>query len=134
VEEAGKGKIVRNRVCNAMLRITHVIKEEKTGSLFYRGEVRFRGETIQFIEIAETVRKKTAAWLERFLMEHGLGVFVCCPKFRRHLQDIAILFYEPAVVVDDVRKWVERRGEQQPESERVVVYKPNAVVPALVTA
>jgi hypothetical protein len=54
--------------------------------------------------------------------------------FRRRLYDIAILFYEPAMVVEDVGKWVQRLEEQQPEPARVVVYKPNAVVPAGATA
>jgi hypothetical protein len=113
VEEFGKGTVVRNRICNAMLRITHVIKDEATGSLHYQGDVRYKGEAIPFVELAETVRKKTATWLEGFLMEHGLGMFVCRPKFSRRLYDIAISFYEPAMVIDDVAKWIDRLPYQQ---------------------
>jgi hypothetical protein len=134
IEEKGKRKIARSSICNAMLRITHLIKDKTTGELFCRGEIRYKREVIPFIEAYDEVRDNAAGWLEKHFITHGLGVFTCRKKYRGDLHHIAISFFEPAMVIDDVRKWEERLEEQQPEPARVVVYKPNAVMPALATA
>jgi len=108
----GKG---RRQVSNATLRLTHAIKDRETGTMHYRGVIRYKGTEIPFIEKLDTVRRKTAEWMAAKMLDAEAGV-LAVGAMRTNLHQIAVLFHEPVFVVDDLYKWVERlkAGEQDP--------------------
>jgi hypothetical protein len=106
-EERSRKGLDSSTVCNAMLRITHRIKDKKTNNFFCAGEVRYGQEVIRFIDDQKLVREKTAKWLQDLLFAHNVGVLMCSGRFRTRLYEIAVRFHQPKFV-GGLRRWVNR--------------------------
>ncbi len=113
----GKGFAGRREMLNAILRLTHAIKDNASGEVWYRGFIRYKGTELPFIERVLTVQKNTAAWVQEKLMDAGLGVAAWHANMVRHIHQVAVLFNEPEFVKDDLYKWVQKLREEQAHTQ-----------------
>lgn len=115
----GKSKqqrIVTYEICNAVLRITHAIKDRDSGKMFYYGRIRHRGRLVPFMAPLEMLRDgDVVAFMSEALSEAGLGVLAVDSGFRQHLHQAAILFHEPRFVVDAAWKWAAKVRDERAE-------------------
>lgn len=96
----------RSEVCNAVLRLTHAVKDRRSGEVYYLGYVLKDDRRCRFVERVQTVRDKPAAVMAAALEAAGGGVLNAARGYDLH--QIAVLFREPRFVTDDLYKWVEK--------------------------
>lgn len=126
--QTNKGKS-RCEICNAVLRVTHVIKDTGTQELFYRGMIRYKGREIPFVAPMAEIRKNAMAWMDAKMIDSGVGILIVQPRYKHQLHQIAIMFQEPEFVTDSVARWVHRLPPESPAAARRVVSHP--VLPGL---
>lgn len=99
------------QICDAVIRIEYILRTS-TKRNYYRGFVRFAGQTIPFTEKTETLDKSLWAWLKSLIAQHGLGAPTALSGWIQRLLDIAIRFCQPEVVWSaDVVGWDETRRQ-----------------------
>ena len=97
-------------ILNCTFIITHVITDtqDPQHAVYYYGRAAFNGQHVPFLERAETVRDKTAAWLFDLIGSAGLGAVAWSKTYADALHQIAIMFHTPVPVSEPVVKWRER--------------------------
>ena len=83
---------------DAVVKIATIIHKPTTGEIFYRGEVRYKGESFSFCEPKEVLEKEGFEWLQIFLLLKQRGLLRYKKHMKLDLATIAIEMYKPRFV------------------------------------
>ena len=84
-------------ICNFVVRIEQVVATETNS--YYRGHVRFRGETLPFFEKAERLDSGMFEWAVRWLRDtQKVGIGTYFPRWNRHSLALALAFSPPEFI------------------------------------
>ncbi len=115
-------------IVDAVLHIQQVVHQKEQNRTYYRGTIRYKGETIEFCERKEQIEKSPMLWMQRLLLEAGLGLLQFNPRWGQQVVGLALQLRPPQFVqAVDVVGWsaetshfvfptfsIDRRGEVQP--------------------
>lgn len=97
---------------NVTIHLHQHIKDRRTGQLFTKGELRFDGYSIHFIEKTSRFNQNVAKWLVDMCVEHNLGVpRLAQTLWSSRLYEIALKFHDPPFIVDNLATWVKKMPE-----------------------
>jgi len=102
-------------IMDAVLRVTHAINDLRSGDLWYRGFIEYRGQRIYFLEPAKTMEGRTLFWIRDKVSAAGLGLLryssIWSRGGRHNLYQVAVTFDEPRFVNEDLALHVQEMRE-----------------------
>jgi hypothetical protein len=90
-------------VANAALRIDYAINHRTIGKIYYKGRILYKGKSVSFCELKDTVDVDTFRWMQDLLMERGVGYLVGNPGHSKYLIQVSRLFGNPKIVTSTDR-------------------------------
>src|SRR5262245_26526911 len=105
------GQVMPLKVCNVVLRIDTIAARGVPRPICH-GRVLHQGKTYPFFNVPyDQIRSKTYEWLDRFMVENGVGLLEVPHHWRKQLYTVACAFANPEIAPEvDLRPARDRRG------------------------
>jgi hypothetical protein len=87
----------QHQILDAAIRIDEVVKQRKSGRIFYRGKIHHEGTETPFCELKDVFQTKTLRWLEDHMLNRASKIIRGDVKWSYQLPDLAMRFSNPAV-------------------------------------
>ncbi len=84
-------------ICNATIGIDNVIWSDNSKDIYYDGHIKYKGESIKFLE-KETVILSKSEHFKRILLKSGKGLLHVHSKWENKLLEIASRFKSPNII------------------------------------
>lgn len=82
-------------ISDAQLRIDRIVRLSQKDLTYYQGVITFRSHQVEFKELASEVEADPADWMNRRLMDAGVGSCLQHKSWSKHLVSIARRFAQP---------------------------------------
>lgn len=86
------------QICNAQIRLEHVVTCPKPGCTVYSGTIRSQGETIPFAAPRRAFEANPFRWLDQHLASQHKGPLHYAKRWSQNVINIAAQFHQPALL------------------------------------
>ena len=115
-------------ISDVIMKLTHAIKDKDSKEMYLKGELYYRGKTVEFIDKAHRIVNATRAWMSRQITDCDLGLPIIQPyRSSTLLYSLALKFYgEPEFVKGNLANWVKRLSNPRCRRDASPVESPDS--------